>query len=140
MKAIKKLLFVALPGILPFLTQAQSVPSFDKIRVASNASVILTQGETRSIVLDDEDSRDASRYYTVNNEGWLVISGNPDEDIHITTPDINKIEISGTGNLESEGIFNSPELELLIVGVGKVEMNIVSTNVKAVISGAGKIN
>jgi|SRR5688572_21118457 len=139
MKAIKKFLFIFLPGIFPLLIHAQSIQSFNKIRVASNASVILKQGEVLSIVLDEENSQDASRYFTINNDGWLVISGNPDEDIYVTVPSINKVEISGTGSLESEGTFNAPELELLIIGVGQVEMNIVSNYVKAVISGAGKI-
>ncbi len=139
MKAGIKIFFTTALSISFFGLNAQELKSFDKIRVASNASVNLIQGQSATIVMEDESTKDASGYYRIDEHGWLIISGNPDDEINVTVQRLEKIEISGTGRLETEGVFNSDSIELNIVGVGKLEMFLQAKTVKTNISGAGKI-
>ena len=118
---------------------AQTGLTFDKIRVSGPASVELRQGEVAGISIEGDNTTQNLR--TISNtteDGWLVISGSAD-DIVVTANKLTKIDISGSGKLESEGVFNTDEVELKVTGAGKMDLNLVAQKVKCVISGAGKI-
>lgn len=118
---------------------AQSGLEFDKIRVSGPSAVELRQGEVTGVTIEDlGTSQNISNYVSTTEDGWLVITGSSDEVI-VTANTLTRIDISGAGKLETEGTFKTSELDLRVTGAGKIEMDLVSTNVKCVISGSGKI-
>ena len=120
MKTGLKIFLASVLSLSCAVLNAQSLPDFNKVMISSNARVNLIQGEKASIVLEDDPGKDASDYYRFNDNGWLIIHGNPHEEIIVTLPHLHKVEISGTGKLETGGTFVSDSLELTIEGVGKL--------------------
>ncbi len=113
--------------------------SFDKIRIAGAASVELKQGENNSITSGDENSVPGTALYTVTSDGWLVVNGRKGDELNVTARRIRKIDIAGAGKLESDGQISEKEIDILVSGVGKVELDLQSEKVHASISGTGKI-
>ena len=125
--------------LISSISTAQSGLKFDKIRVSGPASVELRQGEEAGIIIEDlGSSQNLSNYVNTTEDGWLVITGSHN-DIIVTATTLAKIDISGSGKLETEGVFKTEDIELKVTGAGKMEMDLIATKVKCVISGSGKI-
>lgn len=121
------------------LSAAQSGLSFDKIRLSGPASVELRQGDVAGVVIEDlGSSQSISNYVNTTEDGWLVITGSHD-DIIVTASTLTRLDISGAGKLETEGVFKTNDLDVRVTGAGKIEMDLMATSVKCVISGSGKI-
>lgn len=116
---------------------AQNEMKFDKIRLAGSAKVELIQSETTSVTLDD-DTPASAKLFTVEN-GWLTIAGKSGDELTVRVPSVSKIDIAGTGKLETEGVFKANEIELMVSGIGKIEMNVEAGKIQNIISGSGKI-
>ncbi len=139
MKTIKIATLIIAGLVSAFSAQAQEPLKFDKIRVTGPASVELKQGDVAAIIIEDSDvSMNIRNIASTTEDGWLVINGSAD-DIIVTAPSLTKIDISGSGKLESIGVFKSGDIELHVTGAGKMEMNLDAKKVKGVITGAGKI-
>lgn len=136
MKTINKVLLVFAAAIS--VTAATAQQSFNKIRISGPGAVTLRQGENAMVTTGSMTSV-AGSFYHINDDQWLVVSGNTDEEVVIIAPDIKQIDISGIGKLETDGIFKANEIEVRVTGAGKIELNTEATKVRAVISGAGKV-
>lgn len=139
MKTISKSLLSAALILSMGAATAQTNLSFDKIRVAGSSTVELRQGPANSIAFEDEESTGLERFYSVSNDGWLNVTGKAGDDIIVTAPVITRIDLAGTGKLETDSVFKANEIDLRVSGVGKIEMNLESEKIITLISGAGKV-
>ncbi|MBL0340213.1 MAG: DUF2807 domain-containing protein [Bacteroidetes bacterium] len=120
-------------------TFAQSAMNFDKIKIAGSAVVELRQGEVAGITSEDQGANNnIMNFVSTSVDGWLVITGSSD-DIIVTANQLNKIDISGSGKLESNGAFNTNEIDLRVTGAGKMDLSLQAKKTNCVISGSGKI-
>jgi hypothetical protein len=135
---MKYKLIVTVMILVSSTAYAQNLLLFNKIKLAAQSIVEVSQGEAAAINLQGAVPGNATSYYHITNDGWLIIDGNPDQKIAVTAPSLKMIEISGNGKLTLEA-FKADSITLLLSGIGKMELNLSAVMVNAIISGAGKI-
>ena len=136
-KEYSKILIVAIFIFQNALAQETIKKEFTKIDLSGHGKVILKQGEESSIKVESEKNN-SSDDVTVSN-GVLSINSDDNDEVYVTVKDVEEIDISGNGKIETEGILRANDLELSISGIGDMELNIEAENIKALIGGKGKI-
>ena len=128
------------------IKQERKVEQFSKIDLSIAAHVYLKQGHTQSVVVE-ADNGYIDDIKTVVNNNTLVIKIDKwmlhykDVNVYITTPNVDSLDVSGSGKIEALTLIKTSHLNLNISGSGKIhipELN--ATNVSADISGSGRIN
>ncbi len=128
------------------IKQERKVEQFSKIDLNIAAHVYLKQGNKQSVVIETDDGY-IDNIKTVVNNNTLVIKIDKwmlhykDVNVYITIPNVDGLEISGSGKIEALTLIKTTHLNLDVSGSGKIhipELN--ATNVSADISGSGRIN
>lgn len=162
MKTIHTILFVSILGILSLtscqdgwfcikgegeiITETLSLDDFSGIEVSHATDVVISQGPVQIVeaeghgnIIDRLKTNVVNGFWDIDLEKGTYCTY--DLTIYITVPDINKIYISGAGDVLLNDFEDQQELELKISGAGKIEMNKFegATDLDATISGSGKI-
>lgn len=129
----------------PIITADLELDDFDGIALAMDAHVEITQGpeqlvtfEGKSDILDELD-------LGVDNGVWTIRTVDCVRDVDdltffITVPDLDKIVLSGSGEIFSTNTFvDEGDVELTISGSGEIDVAYEADDVDATISGSGKI-
>ena len=133
--------------------ESRPVSGFCGLRFRAVGKIILTQGETESLVIH-ADPEVRSRIHTEITDGVLVISYNSDwrdwtginfidkgvTTFNLSMKEINSITISGVGNLDSASVA-SEALSLSVSGPATITIGNVTANTLAIeMSGVGSID
>ncbi|OGZ34663.1 MAG: hypothetical protein A2174_02535 [Candidatus Portnoybacteria bacterium RBG_13_41_18] len=151
----------ALTGSGNIAAEDRAVADFDKISLNGYGNLIITQSpiESQSGSTGQSTSTEALRIEAEDNimpkirtrvedktlkidydwQTWPWFNFKPQKPInfYVTVKTLNKIALSGAGNLKSEGI-KSDNLEIIISGAGKADLSVEAQNLNAEISGAGE--
>ncbi len=129
-----------LTGIL-FLIQNASAQDntkeFTKINLPGHGKIILKQGDESSVRI--ETGKHHATVTTDISNGVLTINSDDFAEAYVTVKNLEKIDISGNGKVETDSSIKVKDLELIISGIGKMEMNLDAENLKTDISGKGNI-
>src|SRR6185436_16934198 len=107
--------------------QDDSKNEFTKINLPDHGKIILKQGDASSVIFETGDHHPTA---TANiSDGVLTINCDDFVEAHITVKELEKIDISGNGKVETEGTIKAKNIELIISGIGKMEMTIEAENV-----------
>ncbi len=128
----------------------REVDSFSEISLRVAANVYLDQGQPQSVevvgkasTLEDLITEVKGRELIIRfpNKNYLFRDFNAGKiDIYITVPEIDALNLAGSGDIICEGPINSRILNLAISGSGDILMeDLQSDRVKASISGSGDI-
>lgn len=125
--------------------ETRTVTDFSSIALATSAEVILVQGSPRKVEL--EGSRDDLNKLITRTEGkTLVIKNEPGSwrmgqvKIYITTPEVEKLTVSGSGDIRCETALQANEFRAEVSGSGSIYANQLSANaVDANVTGSGDI-
>lgn len=177
----KTLIFIALTGIIltscedwgmncirgngDFLSEERSSNYFNKIEVEGSFDVFVSQGSTRSIVVEADEnlldqivtSTSGDRLIISTRRDRCLRSSNPIE-VYITTPDLKDIQLSGSGSLECQnletpdlnvdldgsgsiylGYVNTDEIDLTIDGSGYIDCDVVTSSAEMNVNGSGEM-
>ncbi|MBN2617351.1 MAG: DUF2807 domain-containing protein [Spirochaetales bacterium] len=125
-------------------SETRSVESFNRVNFDSVADVTITQGDYQSIVITGDDN--LLKYIkTVVTDGELRIYNTEDYNtnigisIEIVVPVINRVKLSGVGDIDLTNIY-SDSLDLELKGVGNINGSGYATILNAELSGVGDIN
>ncbi len=128
-------------------TEARTVTVANKIQLSGIYDVVLTPGTTTSVNIEADDNL-LPYIITKNNNGWLDIktkkgfnlSTKNNITVYITTPTLEAINLSGTGNISGKGKFaGASQLDIKISGIGSANLDVNTPEVKVSISGSGSI-
>ncbi len=123
----------------------KNVSSFNQVVLGGTGTLIITQGNNESLVIEAEDNVGPNITTSVNNN-QLTITQNktpiPTKPVkyYLTVKDLNQIQIDGAGQIQSDTL-NTNNLTVIINGAGQSSMtnlNVVLLNI--VINGAGRLN
>ena len=114
-----------------------SFGEFTKINLPGRGKIILKQGDASSVSI--ESGKHASEVTTDISNGMLTINSDDFAEAEVTVKDLEKIDISGSGKVESDGTIKTKDIALVISGIGKMEMDLEAENVTTDISGKGNI-
>ncbi|EAY31965.1 head GIN domain-containing protein [Microscilla marina] len=109
------------------------------------ANVYITQGDTQEVILKAQKNiLDIVAFYVDRGELVMKIAGGKcirktDIEVFITIPTIKKVSLKGAGQIIGQNLWDSPNLEVILSGAGKIKAEIKSNSVYTKTSGAGQI-
>lgn len=126
--------------------QTRSLAAFNGVNLAYPANVVLKQGSNQRVRLEG-DAEQLAKIETVVKEGHLYIrnkernlrQNNSRVTIYITVPTLEKIAVSGSGQVKGDGTFKNPSLRLAVSGSGSIKVAARVEQVTSSISGSGSI-
>ena len=133
-------------GNLTTITRTTS--DYDAIRLAGWMEFELVEGEEGTITIEGEENLLDYILTEVEGNGLIVKTENNinlkpsgNKTIKITIPfrDIDKVSLSGSGDVTSNATIVSKNFEAKVSGSGDVTLDVKSTNVQASITGSGDL-
>ncbi|HKK77628.1 MAG TPA: head GIN domain-containing protein [Saprospiraceae bacterium] len=125
--------------------QELEVPRFDGFTLAINADVKLRQGadyemivEAQANIIDNIElkMKDGHLRITYDRPVWR----SKGITIYLTAPDVDRVAVSGSGDIKGEGSFtNLEDLALSVSGSGDIELGFSAREVSTSISGSGSL-
>ncbi len=125
-------------------TSAQNLPAFTQVMLHGSGSAVIRQGNQPGIVIQADDNILPLIMADVHGER-LDISIKPGLihsahiEYEITTPSLESVDISGSGQIQLESVFDNPSLSVNVSGSGQMEAEVQNDTVSADISGSGRI-
>jgi len=130
--------------------QTREVDAFTEISLRVGAKLHLVQGPKRSLELVAKPStmeelitevKDGKLIIRFPNKNYLWSTFNPgDITIYVTTPEINGLGVSGSGDIIAEDEIKTKIMDLAVSGSGNIKLSELSAErVKTAISGSGDI-
>lgn len=144
--------FLLIFGIV-LSTEAQrrtvDVGNFTELSLGIPGNLYLKQGSSTKVEIEcDDDDFDEIEFkmsgdrLSISKEGkWNWRDGwrNSDVTIYVTMKEIEKLSVSGSGNMEGKGTLNVDDIELAVSGSGDMELDLQGDELDARISGSGSI-
>jgi hypothetical protein len=125
--------------------QEISVESFDGFSLAISGDVYLRQGDQQEVVVKAQQNLIDNMKFKVENGQLRITYDRPvwkskGIRIYMTTPNLDRISVSGSGNVTSDGTFrNLGDLALSVSGSGNLKFECEAQAVKGKISGSGNV-
>ncbi|WP_281846547.1 head GIN domain-containing protein [Olleya namhaensis] len=129
-------------------TITRSTSDYDAIRLAGWMDFELVKGTEGTITIEGEENLLDYIITEVESNGLVIkIENNTNlkpsgkNKIKITVPfeDIDKLTLSGSGDVTSNATFYSKNFETKVSGSGDVTLDVEATNVKASVTGSGDL-
>ncbi|MFB6455057.1 head GIN domain-containing protein [Chitinophaga sp. Hz27] len=139
--------FASVNGNGNVISEQRPVATFKAIRVEGGMNVFLQPGPTKTATIDAESN--IVPLIELVPEGDLLIVRMKNKvnarthgkfDVHISTEELSKVSVAGSGNIELDGQFASKnEIQVKIGGSGSITGQLDAPKVSAAIAGAGDI-
>ena len=129
------------------IQEKRRVDRFNKIALAVSADLYLKQGSTTEVIIEANEEI-LEKLKTEVNNGKLIIKFDPWRfsryqrfKIYITTPEINELDVSGSGDIIAETTVQTDKMVLRISGSGGIRIDeLTASDLNVGISGSGNIN
>ncbi len=118
--------------------------TFQQIRSTGPVDIILKQGPVTTVVVRADANIIPYISTTVGN-GTLTVSTQRNirfakvMEVYVTTPEINQISASGSGDIRCKDVFKAPNMKILASGSGDVSANLKSNDVIIKVTGSGDV-
>jgi hypothetical protein len=129
----------------PVVKETLDVDDFNAVTLAFSGNVYLQQGNTQSVVVEAQKNIIENIETEVRNGHWKIkfdksVRKHDRVKIFITVPTLTEANISGSGDIDSEGKFTGlGDFKSRISGSGDINMDIEAKDVTSTISGSGGI-
>jgi hypothetical protein len=128
-------------------TQDRSVSAFTEIALSDIGSVYVEQAPAYSVAVETSANLQdiiktevKGSTLEIKTKKGKCIKGDPVLNIYVTSPNIEGLSISGSGNIYASRYISTSEIDLSISGSGDISLDSLSTNeLTASISGSGNI-
>lgn len=128
------------------VSETRTVEPFHSVDLATIGTVSLTQGAPASLQVEAEDTI-LPLLRTEVRDGILTIDHNEQcfrntqpVIIRLTTDEVRRISVSGSGSVVGENEIRSENLETGISGSGSIDLRVNVTELASAIAGSGKID
>ena len=138
---------LCIQGVGEIITKEINIQEFNGVRLKISDNVIITQGPVQKVTITGQENIIEHLKTDVNTGIWDIDFQNGcfngyELQINITIPSIDKIYISGSGNIIVNDFENQNNMTLKISGSGNINLNKILgiQNLIAKISGSGDIS
>ena len=127
------------------ITQELLINEFKSVKLKSSSNVFITQGSPFKVMVKGQSNIIANIETDIQDDRWEIEFEDCMRDytklnFYITMPEIQKLKVSGSGNMKGMNEFDVAEIELEVDGSGNIDVDISdATKVIADISGSGEI-
>ena len=127
--------------------QERNVGDFTGIVVSSGIDLIVKQGDQSKLVIETDEN--LQEYIITEVESGVLniyvqknarINKVTAMDAHVTVNQLNKLKVSGGGDVQSEGLINADDIGIGISGGGDLQFNLKAKRVKCEVSGGGDVS
>lgn len=139
--------FFVIRGEGPVVNQNFDIVNFDEVELSGEIDVEISQGDAYEVVVEGQQNIiDRLRFENNNGELEIRLLRGVYRDytlkVYLTAPDMNKVCLSGSGDIIFNGFSNLDDLELKVSGSGNIFSNdyIEANSVSFKISGTGNID
>lgn len=125
-------------------TRTYTMESFEGVELSMAANVTIREGENQKVVITGPSETIDKINRTISNGIWNIglpsdyTKSYDDVSIDITSNNIKKIILSGSGKITAQNTLNLNSL--VLSGSGEINARIESDSLNSLISGSGKIN
>lgn len=128
------------------ITQERPIANFNQIELRAVGDVFVQKGSTTNVQVVTDDN--IQEYININTVGnTLVISAEDNInlkpsslDIYVITPNIDKLVLSGSGTISTEGVLTASALSTELSGSGKITAAAqISGLTDVLLSGSGSV-
>jgi hypothetical protein len=130
----------------PVIEQSFMLPNISAVALSIDANVVLTHGEQEEVVIEAQHNIiDNIKMYVTSDGYWDIsyfrnVRNHDGVTIHITSPCVDYISVSGSGSVNSTNLFpDSANVNLKITGSGNIVFNTIAQLTVSNISGSGEI-
>lgn len=128
--------------------EERSVGAFKRLSVRGEMDVYVTQGPAKAAIIEAEDNliplielEEEGDELVVRIRRGTWVSTNKDMKVFLTTPELENINLSGSGDIKLEGKFsNNTHMKLSLSGSGNLSGTVNSPVVDARIAGSGDMD
>ena len=120
------------------------VDDFSEIELNCSADLYITQGSNNKVVVEADENlidmietRVSGQTLKIDIDGR--ISRSTKLDVHVTVAELHRLQVNGSGDVESENTVSGIGLEVNVNGSGNIEMDLDVKNVDSRINGSGDI-
>ncbi len=126
------------------ITENRTVDAFDSVRIAGSANVFVTQESTPSLRVEAADNIMEKVRTTIDGHTLAVETDggcfkNVKLNVYATMADIKRLEITGSGAIETKSSIKTDALDVVIKGSGDAKLNVTAKTVNTELKGSGDI-
>ena len=132
-------------GSGPIVSEEVYPDEFTGIDLRISGDVIITKGDQLEVIIEAQQNIINNIMHRVRGGIWNIefdrnVKNHDGITIFIIVPEIEELEISGSGDITSTSDFVTNNLDLSISGSGNISFEIEAKNVYSHISGSGNVN
>ncbi len=128
-------------------SQDRTIKTAKKIRLSGSFDVEITQGPAASLTVEADENlqsyiiiKEEDGFLLIKSKGNSILESEKGIKLYITTPMLEEVKLSGSGNILGKNKFTGGSmLSLSISGSGDIKMEVNSPEIKAEITGSGSI-
>ena len=137
-------IFGCVNGSGPVVEEVIELPDFDGVELSMSGEVFVKQGPVQEVVIEAQQNIIDEIQRSVRNGIWEIEPDGCVRDfntfrVFITMPDITFLKISGSGELVSENVLITDDIQLDISGSGDMDVALEADDIDSKISGSGTI-
>lgn len=132
-------------GSGPVVTRTLDLADVREIAVSGSLDVVITQGPTQEVTVEGQANLIDILSTRVRNGLWEVrftedIRNADDFTVFVTVPDVDRINVSGSGSVSSDGELDLDVLSIAVSGSGDVSLTGSVDEQTVVVSGSGDVS
>lgn len=126
------------------VTETRQVAPFTELELAGSISMIISPGDSISVTVVGDDNLVANVDTDVH-DGRLVAGydGCFDTDsmivVHVALPTLRSVQLSGSGNISSQGTLRATSLLVRNNGSGSIDLDVAANTVRTTATGSGEV-
>ena len=128
------------------VTKTRTISDFKGVDVGGSFDVVLVKGKERKVIIKGEENiikyietKVRNNTLQVKYQNNINISTTKKLTVTIVYRDIEKISLSGSGNIINKGVLNNSNLKVNLGGSGNITLHVDSDEVHSSIGGSGNI-
>ena len=127
-------------------TETVSTGDYDGVKLVGFMDVHLEKGSEGNITVKTDDN--LHEYIIIEVKDNILVARTkkgynirPKRGVHITVPfqDVSYLAVTGSGDLDSKDVVDSPNLDVNVTGSGDIRLDVNTGNLDAKVTGSGDI-
>ncbi len=128
-------------------TEVHDVKAFSELELSGVLNVFIEQGDQEKVEVETDDN--LHEYVIIENRGKTLIVDTQERisikrkkkmNVYVTVRDIDRLKISGVGNVETSETIRLKDLDLRVKSVGNVNLDLEADELYARLSSVGNVS